>query len=190
MHPQEIHRNLPFVMPGHWFLKQYMNPKSHRALNQWLAILASTIVCANAIGATSMVMILVSMVFSLVVIGLAVYAIGFTSLRTALLAITAVSVVLSVWTTNWPAHARFHLAKSSFNKIEVNIRRGHSVATPRWIGTYYVKEIQSRRSAICFWTNLHPYGRTGIVKSSRQRPPLNIGVHLPLNEGWHLVSED
>lgn len=165
-------------------------PKTNQTLNISFVVLATSIVCANAFGATTVILVLLSFVMSLTVLGLAVYAIGFTNIQTSLVAITAVSVALSVWTSAWPTHARFQMAKPSFTQLEFDVRQGNIPVTPCWVGTYHVKEIQQRQAAICFWTDLHPFGKTGIVKSSQSPPPLNIALQQELGDNWHVVSED
>lgn len=165
-------------------------PKTNQLLNIAFAILATSIVGANAFGATFVMIILLSAVMSLTVLGLAIYAIGFTNIQTSLVAISAVSVALSVWTTDWPTHARFQMAKSSLTKLELDVRQGNAPATPCWVGTYHVKKIQQRQTAICFWTDLHSFGKTGIVKSSQSPPHSNIAIVKSLGDNWHLISED
>ena len=118
-------------------------------LSGCFAIFSGVVVCANAFPSFRLLEI-AAMFLSVALIPMAIYAIVFTNIRTALIGITAVAIGLSVWTTNWPAKARFTSAQAKFEVLLAEIENGKTISAPRWVGSYRVQQIDIKKTgAIC-----------------------------------------
>lgn len=135
---------------------------------------------------------LTSLALSFLSVLLSLYAIGFTTLRHALLSLTVVAVIFSVMIRGAASQARFAVSKRQFEVTALSLSKGSEVNTPRWIGTFHVKKISRNRSGqICFWTVEHPYGNTGIVYCpDAKKPSVNRMVSRKLKGDWHYVCVD
>lgn len=159
-------------------------------LSGCFAIFSGVVVCANAFPSFRLLEI-AAMFLSVALIPMAIYAIVFTNIRTALIGITAVAIGLSVWTTNWPAKARFTSAQAKFEMLLAEIENGKTISAPRWVGSYRVQQIDIKKTgAICFWTDLYPIGYSGIVKCQEDKMNFNIWNHIQLTDDWHMIVED
>ncbi len=122
---------------------------------------------------------------------LSIYAVGFTTIRTSLVAMCAIAALLAVWIDNGPQKFRFSFSRSELVSNVENLKKGESVQAPMWVGLYHIKEIKRTNSGeIRFWTSLDPSGNTGIVFSPNQKPELNEMARFDLDENWYLISVD
>ena len=105
--------------------------------------------------------------------------------------ITALAVLLSVVTSNWPLQAAYVLSRTSFDRVAEQVRAGDPPDTPCFIGLFRIRKAEVYRNGIvCLWTDDDSGGPTGFVQTGPHDLPFNLWSHTPLDNSWQFISED
>jgi len=113
------------------------------------------------------------------------------SLRHLFAGITALAILLSVATSNWPLQAAYVLSRTSFDRVAAQVRAGDPPSTPCLIGLFRIRKAEVYHNGIvCLWTDDDSGGPTGFVQTGPDDLPFNLWSHTPLDNSWQFISED
>lgn len=115
----------------------------------------------------------------------------FRSILHLLLATTTIGVLLSVAISQWPIQVAFRWNQTALERTSQAIRRGESLKTPCWIGTFRIEKVGMQQGVVCLWTNASPAGETGLIHTETAAETIfNTRSHLRLSPTWQFISID
>ena len=97
-------------------------------------------------------------------------------------------MIASVILSNWPLRLHYLIAKPALESMAADAIAGRKLRVPARAGLFWIKEAEVRDGIVCLWTDLHPWGYTGFVRTDQERfNPWNMVV---LSRDWQLMVED
>jgi len=119
----------------------------------------------------------------------------FVDLRSAMAALLATCVVLSVWIDQWPARVRFELSRGVFEEIVERIENDEAVEFPRRIGFYRFHSFTKEDSGAILFSSLcvEKVSRgniTGVVYCPNERFTFNEFCRFDFDDDWLIAFHD
>ena len=92
----------------------------------------------------------------------------------------------------------YAFSRPAFEQVAQQVAAGKSIETPRRIGLFLIKRVDTPGLApnrieyqgLRLWTNVQPSGNTGFVKASPDDLRFNLWSHFRLDDTWQFISED
>ena len=87
----------------------------------------------------------------------------------------------------------FYLSRAELDRQAREVEQGRKAKYPRFVGLFWVQqaEVSKYSNTVCFWLDLDPAGRTGLVQGGPQiAQRFNLWSHDQLAPDWQLISED